>query len=107
MGAVDGRDGLVKIERVTSCFNGRRMQVFMRYQFPVTLAWAVTVHRVQGLSLDKAVVDLGRDIFCDGQAYVALSRVRSPEGLVLESFVSSSVKMVSSRVRAEYTRLGL
>lgn len=59
-------------------------------QYPVKLAWAVTVHKSQGLTFDKAIVDVG-NAFAPGQVYVALSRLRSLEGLVLRSRIQSNL----------------
>lgn len=53
-------------------------------QYPLRLAWAITVHKSQGLSFDRAIIDIAQ-AFAGGQAYVALSRLRTAEGLVLSS----------------------
>jgi ATP-dependent DNA helicase PIF1 len=62
-----------------------------RIQIPLVLAYAMTIHRAQGSTLDYAVVDLGSSIFTEGQAYVAISRCRDIRGLFISSFTPNSI----------------
>lgn len=61
-------------------------------QIPLVLSWATTIHKSQGMTLSRAEMDLGSQIFEYGQAYVALSRVKSLEGLYLTNFNPNKIK---------------
>lgn len=74
-----------------------------RIQIPLKLAWALTIHKCQGLSLDRCKVSL-RGAFAEGQAYVALSRARSLDGLEVSSLSDACVKVDPVVVRF-YERL--
>jgi ATP-dependent exoDNAse (exonuclease V) alpha subunit len=73
-------------------------------QVPLILAWAITIHKAQGATLDMAEIDVGSGIFECGQTYVALSRLRSLEGLYLTSFDVDKIR-IHSKVKAYYERL--
>jgi ATP-dependent DNA helicase PIF1 len=61
-------------------------------QYPLCLAWALTIHKIQGASLDMAEMDIGQSIFEYGQTYVSLSRIRSLDGLYLSEFHAHKIK---------------
>jgi ATP-dependent DNA helicase PIF1 len=75
-------------------------------QVPLILAWALTIHKSQGASLDAAEIDVGSGIFECGQTYVALSRVRSLDGLYLSSFDASKI-IINKKVKNFYETLTL
>jgi len=70
-------------------------------QLPLILAWAISIHKSQGSTLDMAEVDIGSGIFECGQSYVALSRVKSLEGLYLSSYDPSKIK-INQKVKKYY-----
>lgn len=87
-----------------SFYNGVTQTVPIRYyqsesfptivvgQYPLCLAWAVTIHKIQGATLDCAEIDVGKDVFTHGQSYVALSRVKSLNGLYLKNLQIENIK---------------
>jgi ATP-dependent DNA helicase PIF1 len=73
-------------------------------QVPLILAWALTIHKSQGATMDAAEINIGSGIFECGQTYVALSRVKSLEGLYLTSFDPKKIK-INKKVREFYNSL--
>jgi ATP-dependent DNA helicase PIF1 len=115
-GLVNGSRGIVTGfdvhgKPIVEFVNGMRMTIgeaawevedyprVQRTQIPLRLAWACTIHKAQGATLDCALIDIGRGIFEHGQAYVALSRVRSLEGLYIHEFDPVALKTHKEVVR--------
>lgn len=76
-------------------------------QFPLSLGWAMTIHKSQGMTLNNAIIDLGGGAFCEGQTYVALSRARTIEGITLVRPISMKDVKVDPVVLAFYRNLGM
>ena len=74
---------------VTFLAKGKRGSEVTRLQFPLTLAWATTIHKAQGLTLDEIVVDMKGGRFSPGQAHVAVSRVKT---LHILNFNATAIK---------------
>jgi ATP-dependent DNA helicase PIF1 len=73
-------------------------------QVPLILAWALTIHKAQGATLDIAEIDVGSGVFECGQTYVALSRIKNLEGLYLTSFDSSKIR-IHKKVKEYYNQV--
>lgn len=74
-----------------SYLDGDGKEMLAAWNFPVTLAWATTIHKAQGASLDRMTVDLSQ-LWEPGQAYVALSRVRGAQGLSIEQWNERGIR---------------
>ena len=98
--------------------NGAKRHMMLKYwqseeyptlaiaQIPLRLAWAMTIHKIQGATLPMAEIDIGYSIFEYGQTYVALSRVQNLEGLYLCGFQPEKIK-VHPKVKAFYKNIPL
>lgn len=75
-------------------------------QVPLILAWALTIHKSQGATMDNAEIDVGSGIFECGQTYVALSRVKSLDGLYLTSFDATKIR-INKKVKEFYESISL
>ena len=73
-------------------------------QMPILMGWAATVHKMQGKTLDRGIIDFGRGCFVSGQAYVALSRIRSIEGIAFLTPLSYSDVICDNTIREFYAR---
>ncbi|MBP9056588.1 MAG: AAA family ATPase, partial [Saprospiraceae bacterium] len=71
-------------------------------QYPLKLAWAITIHKSQGKTFDKIIVDMGSGAFECGQSYVALSRCRTMEGVILKKPLTNRDIMVDDRITQYY-----
>jgi len=76
-------------------------------QFPVRLAWALTIHKSQGQTFDRAIIDLSNGAFAHGQTYVALSRCRNTEGIILTRPITPADIIVDERVYDVYSMFDL
>ena len=74
-------------------------------QFPVTLGWAITIHKSQGMTLDSVRIDLGSGAFCSGQTYVALSRCKTLDGISLARPISMNDVKADQAILDFYKRL--
>lgn len=73
-------------------------------QYPLCLAWALTIHKIQGATLSMAEIDIGQSVFEYGQTYVALSRIQSLDGLYLSDFHPYKIK-ANPKVKQYYENL--
>ena len=94
----------VSITRETCIFEVLKGVYYTRKQFPLMLAFAITIHKSQGLSLSSVIVDAGAGTFGCGMVYVALSRVTSLQGLHLIDLIRSRIKCDEKAI-TEYNRL--
>jgi ATP-dependent exoDNAse (exonuclease V) alpha subunit len=67
-------------------------------QYPIRLAWAITIHKSQGLTFEKVIIDIGKGAFAHGQLYVALSRCKTLNGITLKTKIKAKDMIVDEAV---------
>ena len=99
-------------------YNGKKKKLDLHYiqsddypkisigYYPICYAWAMTIHKIQGTTLDCAEIDIGNNVFTYGQSYVALSRLKSLDGLYLKQ-ISKEKIAVHPKVKEFYSNLTL
>jgi len=118
-GLVNGRQGIflgftnenaiVQTSNGDTHYIGKERWEFPNYsieQYPLRLAWALTIHKSQGMGIEKLSVDIGSRIFDDGQVYVALSRATNSKYLHIKNYSLSSIR-VNKQVKRFYRQLKL
>ena len=74
-------------------------------QYPLKLAWAITIHKSQGKTFDRVIIDMGGGAFESGQTYVALSRCRTLEGVILKQPLKNRDIIVDDRITEYYEQV--
>jgi ATP-dependent exoDNAse (exonuclease V) alpha subunit len=92
-------------DRITGEFEEKVVGTFK--QFPIRLAYAITIHKCQGMTLDKALIDLSTGAFASGQIYVALSRCKNLNGIYFRTPIKPSDIYVDHRIQNVYSVFNL
>ena len=92
---------IVKVERYSWSYTEDGLNLAEVEQIPLRLAWAITVHKSQGMSIDEAEIDL-RGAFTPGMGYVAFSRLKSIDGLYLKGYNSMTFKLFKEVLEFDY-----
>ena len=97
---LDGQ-GVVPIAPIKRSWEDKNGITCSRLQVPLCLAWAITVHKSQGLTLEKAKIDIGSKEFAAGLSFVAISRVRSLNDLWLKTFTYDRLQRIKNCTRLQ------